>query len=163
MEAPTEQARQCPLFPAMKAIGEEEGERIFYLTAKTITRQVAEDAVKALSENKRKLEYYVNSKDKICFLTERNCTPEHCPFADGYYDRLNEGLWDLLQHENHLTREVIERYAQKHQLCPFELSLDASLWCDLIIGDYNYLFDPTVYLRRFFEEPQSAEENIFSG
>lgn len=97
------------------------------------------------------------------FLTERNCTPEHCPFADGYYDRLNEGLWDLLQHENHLTREVIERYAQKHQLCPFELSLDASLWCDLIIGDYNYLFDPTVYLRRFFEEPQSAEENIFSG
>ncbi|WP_218571560.1 hypothetical protein, partial [Klebsiella michiganensis] len=54
-----------------------------------------------------------------------------------------------------------ERYAQKHQLCPFELSLDASLWCDLIIGDYNYLFDPTVYLRRFFEEPQSAEENIF--
>ncbi len=66
-----------------------------------------------------------------------------------------------MQHENHLTREVIERYAQKHHLCPFELSLDASLWCDLIIGDYNYLFDPTVYLRRFFEEPQSAEENIF--
>ncbi len=163
VEAPTGTGKtMSTLFPAMKAIGEEEGERIFYLTAKTITRQVAEDAVKALSEKQAQTKSItLTAKDKICFLTERNCTPEHCPFADGYYDRLNEGLWDLLQHENHLTREVIERYAQKHQLCPFELSLDASLWCDLIIGDYNYLFDPTVYLRRFFEEPQSAEENIF--
>ncbi|MGH2252058.1 hypothetical protein ACQ1Y7_16315, partial [Enterococcus faecalis] len=65
----------------------------------------------------------LTAKDKISFLTERNCTPEHCPFADRYYDRLNEGLWDLLQHENHLTRQVIERYAQKHQMCPFEMSL----------------------------------------
>lgn len=163
VEAPTGTGKtMSTLFPALKALGEEEAERVFYLTAKTITRQVAEDAVVALAEKTAKVKSVtLTAKDKICFLTERNCTPEHCPFANGYYDRLNEGLWDLLQHENQLTRAVIERYAQKHQLCPFELSLDVSLWCDTVICDYNYLFDPTVYLRRFFDESQPVKENIF--
>lgn len=155
VEAPTGTGKTIStLFPALKALGEEDDDRIFYLTAKTITRQVAEDALKALcNDDKAQLKSVtLTAKDKICFLTERNCTPEHCPFADGYYDRINEGLWDLLHHENQITRSVIETYAKKHTLCPFELSLDVSLWCDVIIGDYNYLFDPTVYLRRFFEE-----------
>ncbi|MGM0124327.1 hypothetical protein IGI37_001704 [Enterococcus sp. AZ194] len=162
VEAPTGTGKTIStLFPTLKAIGEEEGERVFYLTAKTITRQVAEDALVALSEAGAKTKSVtLTAKDKICFLTERNCTPEHCIYANGYYDRLNEGLWDLLNHENQMNREVIERYAKKHTLCPFELSLDVSLWCDIIIGDYNYLFDPTVYLRRFFEQEEN-EENIF--
>ena len=141
------------LFPSLKAMGEEKVEKLFYLTAKTITRQVAEDAVEGMSRKQLKLKSItITAKDKICFLTERNCTPEHCPFANGYYDRLNEGLWDLLHSEDQFTREVIEAYAQKHQLCPYELSLDVSLWCDLVICDYNYVFDPVVYLRRFFDE-----------
>ncbi|MCU7356072.1 ATP-dependent DNA helicase [Enterococcus dispar] len=155
VEAPTGTGKTIStLFPALKALGEENNDRIFYLTAKTITRQVAEDALKALSaqSSAEVKSVTLTAKDKICFLTERNCTPEHCPFANGYYDRINEGLWDLLHHENQITRSVIEVYAKKHTLCPFELSLDVSLWCDVIIGDYNYLFDPTVYLRRFFEE-----------
>lgn len=163
VEAPTGTGKTIStLFPALKAIGEEKAERIFYLTAKTITRQVAEDAVEAMKQKSLKLKSVtLTAKDKICFLTERNCTPLHCPFADGYYDRLNEGLWDLLNNENQLTREIIEVYAKKHMLCPFELSLDVSLWCDLVICDYNYLFDPTVYLRRFFEEDKKIKENIF--
>ncbi|MBP2099295.1 ATP-dependent DNA helicase [Enterococcus rivorum] len=163
VEAPTGTGKTIStLFPALKAIGEEQAERIFYLTAKTITRQVAEDAVEAMKQKELQLKSVtLTAKDKICFLSERNCTPEHCPFANGYYNRLNEGLWDLLNNENQLTREIIEIYAKKHTLCPFELSLDVSLWCDLVICDYNYLFDPTVYLRRFFEENQKAKENIF--
>lgn len=163
VEAPTGTGKTIStLFPTLKAIGEEQAERVFYLTAKTITRQVAEDAVEAMKQKELHLKSVtLTAKDKICFLTERNCTPEHCPFANGYYDRLNEGLWDLLMNENQLTREVIEIYAKKHTLCPFELSLDISLWCDLIICDYNYLFDPTTYLRRFFEEDQVEKENIF--
>lgn len=162
VEAPTGTGKTIStLFPTLKAIGEQEGERVFYLTAKTITRQVAEDAMVALSGvGAEAKSVTLTAKDKICFLTERNCTPEHCIYANGYYNRLNEGLWDLLNHENQMTREVIEEYAKKHTLCPFELSLDVSLWCDVIIGDYNYLFDPTVYLRRFFEE-DTNEENIF--
>lgn len=160
VEAPTGTGKTIStLFPALKAMGEDEADRIFYLTAKTITRQVAEDALKALKDAGSETKAVtLTAKDKICFLTQRNCTPEHCPYADGYYNRINEGLWDLLHHENLITREVIEKYAQKHTLCPFELSLDVSLWCDVIVGDYNYLFDPTVYLRRFFEE---NEEDYF--
>lgn len=163
VEAPTGTGKTIStLFPTLKAIGEEQAERVFYLTAKTITRQVAEDAVEAMKQKELRLKSVtLTAKDKICFLTERNCTPEACPFANGYYDRLNEGLWDLLNNENQLTREVIERYARKHTLCPFELSLDVSLWCDLVICDYNYLFDPVVYLRRFFEEQTEVKENIF--
>ncbi|MFD2306203.1 ATP-dependent DNA helicase [Enterococcus termitis] len=163
VEAPTGTGKTIStLYPTLKAIGEEQAERVFYLTAKTITRQVAEDAVEAMKQKDMQLKSVtLTAKDKICFLTERNCTPEACPFANGYYDRLNEGLWDLLNNENQFTREVIEHYAKKHSLCPFELSLDVSLWCDLVICDYNYLFDPTVYLRRFFEEQTEEKENIF--
>lgn len=163
VEAPTGTGKtMSTLFPALKALGEEQAERIFYLTAKTITRQVAEDAVKVLTKTKAQVKSItLTAKDKLCFLSEVNCTPEACPFAQGYYDRINEGLWDLLQHENQITRSVITVYAQKHRLCPFELSLDVSLWCDIVIGDYNYLFDPTVYLRRFFDESTSEKENLF--
>ncbi|OJG75784.1 helicase [Enterococcus quebecensis] len=163
VEAPTGTGKTIStLFPTLKAIGEEQAERIFYLTAKTITRQVAEDAVEAMKRKNLELKSVtLTAKDKICFLTERNCTPEACIFANGYYDRLNEGLWDLLNNENQFTREVIESYARKHTLCPFELSLDVSLWCDLVICDYNYLFDPVVYLRRFFDEQTEEKENIF--
>ncbi|MGO3912551.1 ATP-dependent DNA helicase [Enterococcus viikkiensis] len=154
VEAPTGTGKtMSTLFPTFKAMGEELGERIFYLTAKTITRQVAEETVtKITQETARIKSVTLTAKDKICFLTERNCTPEHCPFAKGYYDRVNDGLWDMLNNDDHYTRPLIEDYARKHELCPFELSLDVSRFCDLVIGDYNYLFDPTVYLRRFFEE-----------
>nr|WP_242704501.1 ATP-dependent DNA helicase [Enterococcus sp. 665A] len=158
VEAPTGIGKtMSSVFPAFKGIGEELGERIFYLTAKTITRQVAEETVgKLAKQDARVKSVTLTAKDKICFLTERNCTPEHCPFAKGYYDRVNDGLWDMLHHEDQYTRPVIEEYARKHELCPFELSLDVSRFSDLVIGDYNYLFDPTVYLRRFFEEEDKS-------
>lgn len=159
VEAPTGTGKTIStLFPALKAVGEEEGEKIFYLTAKTITRQVAEDAMTALKDTGAGVKSVtLTAKDKICFLDETTCNPDQCPYANGYYNRINEGLWDLLNHENQITREVIETYARKHTLCPFELSLDVSIWCDVIIGDYNYLFDPTVYLRRFFEDEKNED------
>lgn len=158
VEAPTGTGKtMSTLFPTFKAMGEELGERIFYLTAKTITRQVAEETVTKITEKKAHVKSVtLTAKDKICFLTERNCTPEHCPFAKGYYDRVNDGLWDMLNNDDQYTRPVIEKYAKKHELCPFELSLDVSRFCDLVVGDYNYLFDPTVYLRRFFEEENKS-------
>lgn len=141
------------LFPAVKAMGEGYLERIFYLTAKTITRQVAEEAFARMRARGLCFKTVtLTAKDKICFLDERTCNPEQCPYADGYYDRVNDVVFELLQSEDHMTREVIERAGREHRLCPHELSLDLSLWCDGIIGDYNYLFDPVMYLKRFFSD-----------
>ncbi|MBC1978282.1 ATP-dependent DNA helicase [Listeria marthii] len=153
-EAPTGIGKtMSTLFPGVKAMGEGKTDKLFYFTAKTITRQVAEDA---LDEMRRKglaaRSVTITAKDKICFLDERKCEPDHCQFARGYYDRLNEGLFDMLQSEEAITRTVVEEYARKYTLCPFELSLDVALFCDVIVCDYNYLFDPVVYLKRFFAE-----------
>ncbi|EAC7885220.1 ATP-dependent DNA helicase [Listeria monocytogenes] len=153
-EAPTGIGKtMSTLFPGVKAMGEGKTDKLFYFTAKTITRQVAEDAI---DEMRRKglaaRSVTITAKDKICFLDERKCEPDHCQFARGYYDRLNEALFDMLQTEDAITRPIVESYARKYTLCPFELSLDVALFCDVIVCDYNYLFDPVVYLKRFFAE-----------
>ncbi|GMA47105.1 helicase C-terminal domain-containing protein [Tetragenococcus muriaticus] len=154
VEAPTGVGKTIStLFPTLKALGENHADRLFYLTAKTITRQAAEDALATLAAEGAKIKSItITAKDKISFPEEQESAPENNPYAIGYYDRVNEGVWDILHHENQITRPIIEAYAKKHTLSPFELSLDVSLFCDVIIADYNYLFDPTVYLRRFFED-----------
>lgn len=139
------------LFPSIKAMGEGHTERIFYLTAKTITRQAAEDAfILFRKSGLRAKTVTLTAKDKICFLEERNCNPEACPYADGYYDRVRDVIYSILCTEDNYTRTVIEDRARENDLCPFELSLDLSSWCDGIVCDYNYLFDPIASLQRFF-------------
>lgn len=162
VEAPTGVGKTIStIFPAIKAMGEGMGQRIFYLTAKTITRTVAEDTVQLLREQKLSLKSIVlTAKDKICFQEETMCNPVDCPYAKGHFDRINDAVYDLILHEDNWSREVLERYAKLHRVCPFELSLDASLFADLVICDYNYLFDPHVYLKRFFSEGV-REEIIF--
>ena len=80
------------------------------------------------------------------------CNPIHCPYAKGHYDRVNDAVYELLQKENVFIREVIQEQAKAHTVCPFELCLDLATWSDNIICDYNYVFDPNVYLKRFFAE-----------
>lgn len=148
------------LFPAVKALGEGKAQRIFYGTAKGVARQAAEQALEIMRQKGLRLRSLtLTAKDKICFLEKRNCTPEACPYARDYYQRSRQALFELLQEQDCLSREAIEEAAKKGQVCPFELSLDAALWCDCIICDYNYLFDPQAYLRRFFMG--GGGENIF--
>ena len=142
------------LFPSVKAVGEGVAEKIFYLTAKTITRRAAEDAFDHMRQQGLRFKTVtLTAKDKICFQEQRECNPDACPFADGYYDRADDAVYELLGQCDHMTRDVIEDCARRYQICPYEFSLDLTLWCDCIICDYNYLFDPVVYLRRFFTEP----------
>ena len=144
------------LFPAIKAMGEGIGDKIFYLTAKTITRQAAEEAINKLRVRGLSLKSVtLTAKDKICFEKNAACTPEECIYARGYFDKLRAAVIDIFTHEASINREKLEVYAKKHEICPFEFSLEMTLWADCIICDYNYAFDPQVYLKRFFIDNQS--------
>ena len=155
IQAPTGVGKTiAAVFPAVQAVGKGLGDRIFYLTAKTITRTVAQEAFSLLK--KQELRYKVltvTAKEKICFCGEPDCDPEKCPYAKGHFDRINDAVFELLtQGLTDYTRETICEHAEKWQVCPFEMSLDAALWADAVICDYNYVFDPQAKLKRFFAE-----------
>ncbi|MDE6566481.1 MAG: ATP-dependent DNA helicase [Lachnospiraceae bacterium] len=152
IEAPTGVGKTiATLYPAIKSIGESLTEKIFYLTAKTITRTVAEETLSLLGEHGMQLKAVtITAKEKICILDKPRCNPATCPRAKGHFDRVNDAVFDLLNHENLISREIFEEYAAKHEVCPFEMCLDTATWTDAVIGDYNYAFDPTSSLKRFF-------------
>ncbi len=146
------------IFPAVKAIGEGLGEKIFYLTAKTITRTVAEQAFQTLRQQGLRMKVItLTAREKICFCEEAVCNPEACPYADGHFDRVNDAVFELITECDEISRKVIEQQAQKHRVCPFELALDTATWVDSVICDYNYVFDPTAHLKRFFSEGAGGE------
>lgn len=153
IEAPTGIGKTLSvLFPAVKALGEGKLERIFYLTARTVGRTIAEKALADLRRGGMKLRSVtLTAKSKVCVRDGRPCDPMTCPLALGYYDRIKPAIREALDQQE-ITRPVIEALAQKHQVCPFELSLDVSVWADAVICDYNYVFDPQVWLRRHFAE-----------
>ena len=141
------------IFPAVKAVGEGLADRIFYLTAKTITASVARDTFELLGEyGYRAKVIQITAKEKLCLCEEMECNPINCPYAKGHYDRVNDAVYEILTTENFFSRDAIIAQAQKHTVCPFELCLDIATWADDIVCDYNYLFDPNVYLKRFFQE-----------
>ncbi|MCR5094881.1 MAG: DEAD/DEAH box helicase, partial [Lachnospiraceae bacterium] len=154
LEAPTGAGKTLAvLYPALKAIGEERADRIFYMTAKTVARTAPEHAFDLLRS--RGLVFRtvtLTSKERICVLDHTACDPISCPRARGHYSRVNDALYALLSGEESLDRQTIERCAESYSVCPFELSLDVSLFSDGTICDFNYVFDPFVYLRRFFAE-----------
>ena len=152
LEAPTGVGKTIStIYPAIQAMGKGMGEKLFYLTAKTITRTVAEDTLTILRQKGLHLKSVIlTAKEKICFMEQTECNPEFCPYAKGHYDRVNDAMFDLLTSQESFSREQIENYAARYQVCPFELCLDMSLYADAVICDYNYLFDPHVYLKRFF-------------
>lgn len=150
------------LFPSIKAMGEEKCDKLFYLTAKTVTRVVAEDAVRLMASNGLRFKSVtLRAKDKICFTEDKICNPEHCPYAKGHYSRINDALLDVLDNNDLITPAVTEEYAKKHMVCPHEMALDISLWVDMVVGDYNHVFDPVVYLHRFFSDTESKGDYVF--
>ncbi|RDU22562.1 ATP-dependent DNA helicase [Anaerosacchariphilus polymeriproducens] len=159
IQAPTGVGKTISVvFPAVKAMGENLGEKIFYMTAKTITRTVAQETFQLLKrQGFRGKVVTITAKEKICLCEDMICNPQECPVAKGHYDRINEAVFQLLTSQDEFTREVISDYAERFRVCPFEMCLDITTWSDVIICDYNYVFDPNVYLRRFFGESIKGE------
>lgn len=154
LEAPTGVGKtSAVLFPAIKSVAEGIGGTIFYLTAKTVAGTVAQDTYDLMRRGGLRFKTVnIVAKEKLCLLEKPECNPEKCPYAKGHFDRINAALFRLLQSSDSYTREDMRAYAEKEQVCPFEMALDLSLFSDGIICDYNYVFDPDAYLRRFFGE-----------
>ena len=147
------------IFPAVKSIGNGIGGRIIYLTSKNITRVVAENAYINLRDDGLKIKVVsITAKEKMCLNNEVKCNADDCIYAKDYFSKLNKVIKEIIDKEDIFTREVILKYAAEYKVCPFELSLELTGWCDSIVCDYNYAFDPRVRLRRIFEE--QGQENI---
>lgn len=141
------------LFPAIKSIGEQISDKVFYLTSRNTQQQVAVDTINLIDERENCIKHIrLIAKEKLCDY-ELKCNPNSCPLAKGHYDRVNDCILDLFDNENYISEEVLREYAAEHNVCPFELQLDMASYSDIIVCDYNYAFDPHVQLRRFFENP----------
>ena len=153
IEAPTGIGKTMAiLFPVIQALGKAEFSRIFYCTARTTGRDAAETALNILRQKGLRIKSLsLIAKEKICPNPDRLCNGKECEFAAGYYDRIGNALKNAFENDE-FSRDRIYELAIAHRVCPFEFSLELSLWCDFIICDYNYIFDPKVYLRRFFGE-----------
>ncbi len=162
MQAPTGTGKTIAnVFPAVMALGQNLAERVFYLTAKTATALAARDAYAMLSANGYEgRTITLTAKEKMCLCDETDCNPDNCPYARGHFDRVNDVIYEIITKETVITRDIILDYAQEYVVCPFELALDVSTWCEGIICDYNYVFDPNVFLKRFFADGK-AGEHIF--
>ena len=151
------------IYPSLKAMGEGHGEKLFYLTAKTITRSVAEEAFSIL---RREGHLYFNTvtitaKEKLCVMEKPDCNPQACPRAKGHYDRVNDAVYEIIQEVDGITRDKVLEYAERFKICPFEFCLDISNWVDGIICDYNYVFDPNVKLKRYFDQGEPGQGYLF--
>ena len=153
-EAPTGTGKtMSTLFPSVKTFKDNINDKIFYLSAKNQGKQVAHDAMKILTRHG--LDAYsivLSSREQMCQCTKQKCNPDDCPFAKGYYDKINTVIELILKNEKCINRDIILNYSLLYGICPFECQLDVSSYCDIIICDYNYVFDPLVYLKRFFDD-----------
>ena len=153
IEAPTGIGKtMSTLFPSVKSFSTLGTQKIFYLCAKNVAKNVAYEASRKLQENgliARAIK--LQSKEKLCRCDSRKCNPDECPFTKGYYDKLRDVIKRTLESTILINEDQVNEIATVESMCPFELQLDLSLYCDIIICDYNYLFDPLAYLKRFFD------------
>ena len=159
------------LYPAVRALGKGHCDKIFYFTAKNETTKEAYSAASRLYEAGAKLKTIIlNSKDNMCCSAKakvsghrdsRYCNERECPMLKRYKDKVGAAIDELISRQNGFYSSVISEVAKKYEICPYELSLDLSEFCDIIICDYNYLFDPFVRLKRYFESPLDFGEYVF--
>ena len=151
LQAPTGTGKTLmALFPTVKYL-QDEDVRVFCLSAKNQTMSVTEQALNLMREKGLKIKSTViSAKAKCCLMEKQDCNPDYCPYARNYYKKVHDALPEILKEDNFNT-ESIKNFSQQYEVCPYELSLELSLFSSVIICDYNYLFDPVVYLKRFFD------------
>lgn len=154
VEAPTGTGKTISvLYPYVKSFALGNNEKIFYLTAKNSGKQSAYKAVEDMKKQGLFIsEILITSKEKICFNPGSSCNPDECPYAKDYYTKIGKIIKESLYTQTRFDFDKIIDIAKNNDVCPFELQLDLSLFNDVIICDYNYMFDPLVHMQRYFDE-----------
>ncbi len=150
IQAPTGTGKTVSsLYPAIKSIPHNFSDYIFYLTAKNSTQEVAKKSINDMRKNGLIIKsIQISAKEKQCLCKDIYCDVSICKYATGYYNRSKNALKELMKFDA-IDSDITKQIALKHNVCPFEISLDASLFSDIIICDYNYFFDPGIMLERF--------------
>ena len=139
------------LFSSLKTL--EKKDKLFYLTAKGSGKNAPLSAIQLLAlQGLRVKTINLIAKKKICNIKAKNCNPEECPYAKSYFDKKREALKEIFQAYDIYDEDILKSIGEKYKLCSFEFSLDLSYYCDIIIADYNYVFDPRAHLIRYFED-----------
>jgi hypothetical protein len=140
------------LFPALKhALNN--NLYVFVITSKTTQQHIYRDTLRIFAKKKAQFNSIIlTAKEKLCINSAFTCERSLCPYLDNY----NKVSLGKIVSEM-LTKQVIDaRYIRKvakaHTVCPFEISLDCSLHCDVIVGDYNYVLHPYIRLKRYFDQ-----------
>ena len=151
------------VFPSVIALSEGLIEKIFYLTAKTVAANVAEEAFSILADKGARIKALrMTSKERICPCEETDCDPSVCKYAKGHFDRVNDVLYEILTSEDMYERNCISAAAERTCVCPYELQKDLEAFTDATICDYNYVFDPAAKMKGYFgDEPGKKPESVF--
>ena len=165
IEAPTGTGKTAAaLYPALRALGAGMIDKIFYFTSKNTTALAALDAARNMSASTGIRAVHITAKERICPVRLRDpmkCTPEVCPRARGHYGRVPDALAELVRSAHIYDADTIAEAAGRHSVCPYELSLDLSEACDIVICDCNYLIDEAAYFRRYFEPGATDARYVF--
>lgn len=159
IQAPTGSGKTiATIYPSLKAMNDFNLSKIFYLTAKTVTKTVAKDTYSTLSSQGNRLKMLeITARDKICPLEERVCDAFHCEYAKGHFDRINDAIYSIICEEDLFNRDIIYKYADENKVCPYRLSIELTRFADEIVCDYNYVFDPNACIVQSI----SDKNNIF--
>ena len=158
IEAPTGVGKTVSaLYAALKSLSLGEYERLFYFTAKTTGAKAAEDTLDLLREEGAHLSHSsLIGKERMCLTPGASCNPDECPYAKDYYPKMRAAVKELYGKREDFSAKFVKEYGEEKGMCPFELSLDLSLYSDVVVADYNYLIDPLARLARYFVESDSS-------
>lgn len=158
IEAPTGIGKTVSsIYASLSTFNKIKCDKFFYLTPKNSGFKLATDTLKIFNNVGIAIKAVtLLAKEKMCLSDKKKCNPESCFFARGYYSKIKVALKESLIKYSLFDEKIIKEIAYKYNICPFELSLDLSLYCDYIVCDYNYVFHPIARLRRFFEMPDKT-------
>ena len=135
---------------------------LFFLTAKNTQKKILAETMEKFIQNDFPLRTItLSSRENSCPMDFERCNPELCPYADEFGSRIRKsGVIEKLTDLVLMRPEDIMRESVKAEVCPFELALYVSQRCDLIACDYNYVFDPGIRLKRFFDDDETASRCV---